>query len=215
MGRRHWRSKSDAGSCPKVARSRPTASWSRCPRCRNLTPEELSGDGPPERKYRRRGPNLGEKVDRLCQHRPAYFNDSQRQAPRTAGQIACLNVLRIINRPTGPPRCPTAGQEGDETILVFDWAAARSTSPSWTWCTRPSSQGYQPTPTGRRRLRPPDRGLACRDSEETDRPEGRPPASTPDRCGRAPISALLRLETTSTCPASPPTRPGPNTSRPR
>ncbi|MEE0457246.1 MAG: Hsp70 family protein, partial [Anaerovibrio sp.] len=43
---------------------------------------------------------LGEKVDKAVITVPAYFNDSQRQATKDAGQIAGLDVLRIINEPT-------------------------------------------------------------------------------------------------------------------
>src|SRR5206468_3982265 len=43
---------------------------------------------------------LGEKVTDAVITVPAYFNDSQRQATKNAGQIAGLNVLRIINEPT-------------------------------------------------------------------------------------------------------------------
>jgi molecular chaperone DnaK (HSP70) len=39
---------------------------------------------------------------------PAYFNDSQRQATKDAGQIAGLKVERIINEPTAAPRSPSA-----------------------------------------------------------------------------------------------------------
>jgi len=51
---------------------------------------------------------------------PAYFNDSQRQATKEAGQIAGLNVLRIINEPTAASLAYGLDKEGDQTILVFD-----------------------------------------------------------------------------------------------
>jgi molecular chaperone DnaK len=51
---------------------------------------------------------------------PAYFNDAQRQATKEAGQIAGLNVLRIINEPTAASLAYGLEKEKDETILVFD-----------------------------------------------------------------------------------------------
>jgi molecular chaperone DnaK len=51
---------------------------------------------------------------------PAYFNDAQRQATKEAGQIAGLNVQRIINEPTAASLAYGLDKEGDQTILVFD-----------------------------------------------------------------------------------------------
>ncbi|MYF26264.1 MAG: Hsp70 family protein, partial [Acidimicrobiia bacterium] len=52
---------------------------------------------------------------------PAYFNDSQRQATKEAGQIAGLEVLRIINEPTAAALAYGLDkEESDQTILVFD-----------------------------------------------------------------------------------------------
>jgi len=51
---------------------------------------------------------------------PAYFNDSQRQATKNAGQIAGLNVLRIINEPTAASLAYGLEKKANETILVFD-----------------------------------------------------------------------------------------------
>ena len=55
---------------------------------------------------------------------PAYFNDAERHATKEAGEIAGLNVLRIINEPTAAALAwPRQGQE-DELILVFDLGVA-------------------------------------------------------------------------------------------
>jgi molecular chaperone DnaK len=51
---------------------------------------------------------------------PAYFNDAQRQATKDAGQIAGLNVLRIINEPTAASLAYGLDKKKHETILVFD-----------------------------------------------------------------------------------------------
>ena len=52
---------------------------------------------------------------------PAYFDDAQRQATKEAGEIAGLDVLRIINEPTAAALAYGLDKEGkDQTILVFD-----------------------------------------------------------------------------------------------
>jgi molecular chaperone DnaK len=63
---------------------------------------------------------LGESVTQAVITVPAYFNDSQRQATKDAGQIAGLEVLRIINEPTASSLAYGLDKEEDETILVFD-----------------------------------------------------------------------------------------------
>ena len=63
---------------------------------------------------------LGEDVKQAVITVPAYFNDSQRQATKDAGQIAGLEVLRIINEPTAAAVAYGLDKKGDETILVFD-----------------------------------------------------------------------------------------------
>jgi len=63
---------------------------------------------------------LGEPVTRAVITVPAYFNDSQRQATKDAGQIAGLEVLRIINEPTAASLAYGLDKKELETILVFD-----------------------------------------------------------------------------------------------
>jgi molecular chaperone DnaK len=63
---------------------------------------------------------LGEEVKQAVITVPAYFNDSQRQATKDAGQIAGLDVLRIINEPTAAAVAYGLDKKSDETILVFD-----------------------------------------------------------------------------------------------
>jgi molecular chaperone DnaK len=65
---------------------------------------------------------LGEEVTQAVITVPAYFNDSQRQATKDAGQIAGLEVLRIINEPTAAAVAYGLDKKNDETILVFDLA---------------------------------------------------------------------------------------------
>jgi molecular chaperone DnaK len=63
---------------------------------------------------------LGEEVKQAVITVPAYFNDSQRQATKDAGQIAGMEVLRIINEPTAAAVAYGLDKKNDETILVFD-----------------------------------------------------------------------------------------------
>src|SRR5690606_1750310 len=63
---------------------------------------------------------LGEKVTDAVITVPAYFNDAQRQATKEAGEIAGLNVQRIINEPTAAALAYGLDKESDQTILVFD-----------------------------------------------------------------------------------------------
>ena len=63
---------------------------------------------------------LGEKVTEAVITVPAYFNDSQRQATKTAGEIAGFNVLRIINEPTASSLAYGMDKKKEETIAVYD-----------------------------------------------------------------------------------------------
>ena len=64
---------------------------------------------------------LGEKVSAAVITVPAYFNDAQRQATKDAGQIAGLEVKRIINEPTAAALAYGLDKKKDETIAVFDF----------------------------------------------------------------------------------------------
>lgn len=63
---------------------------------------------------------LGEKVTDAVITVPAYFTDSQRQATKDAGQIAGLNVQRIINEPTAAALAYGIDKEEDQNIVVYD-----------------------------------------------------------------------------------------------
>lgn len=64
--------------------------------------------------------NLGEKISKAVITVPAYFNDAQRQATKDAGQIAGLDVVRIINEPTAAALAYGEESKKDEKILVYD-----------------------------------------------------------------------------------------------
>src|SRR5579859_571278 len=63
---------------------------------------------------------LGQPVSKAVITVPAYFNDNQRQATKDAGQIAGLEVIRIINEPTAAALAYGFGERLDQTIAVYD-----------------------------------------------------------------------------------------------
>ena len=64
--------------------------------------------------------NIGHKIEKAVITVPAYFNDAQRQATKDAGQIAGLDVVRIINEPTAAALAYGLDKEKSEKILVYD-----------------------------------------------------------------------------------------------
>lgn len=63
---------------------------------------------------------LGKPVKNAVVTVPAYFNDSQRQATKDAGQIAGLNVLRVVNEPTAAALAYGLEKEADRVVAVYD-----------------------------------------------------------------------------------------------
>jgi hypothetical protein len=64
---------------------------------------------------------LGQPVSKAVITVPAYFNDAQRQATKDAGQIAGLEVARIVNEPTAAALAYGLDKKKDETIAVYDF----------------------------------------------------------------------------------------------
>ncbi len=64
---------------------------------------------------------LGQTVQKAVLTVPAYFNDAQRQATKDAGQIAGLEVMRIVNEPTAAALAYGLDKKKDETIAVYDF----------------------------------------------------------------------------------------------
>ena len=64
---------------------------------------------------------LGESVAKAVITVPAYFNDAQRQATKDAGQIAGVEVMRIVNEPTAAALAYGLDKQKDETIAVYDF----------------------------------------------------------------------------------------------
>ena len=64
---------------------------------------------------------LGEKIEKAVITVPAYFNDAQRQATKDAGQIAGIEVVRLVNEPTAAALAYGLDKKNDETIAVYDF----------------------------------------------------------------------------------------------
>ncbi|MCY4115057.1 MAG: molecular chaperone DnaK [Chloroflexi bacterium] len=88
-------------------------------RGQEITPEEIASMVVQKLKQEAER-YLGESVTDAVITVPAYFNDSQRQATRNAGEVAGLNVRRIINEPTAAALAYGLDKKGAETILVWD-----------------------------------------------------------------------------------------------
>ncbi|RCG13452.1 molecular chaperone DnaK, partial [Streptomyces reniochalinae] len=86
---------------------------------KSFTPQEISARVLQKLK-RDAGNYLGQEVTDAVITVPAYFNDAERQATKEAGEIAGLDVLRIVNEPTAAALAYGLDKEEEHTVLVFD-----------------------------------------------------------------------------------------------
>ena len=119
MGRRHNEVESEEKLVPYTIVGGPTDLVKVDCRGKTYTPPEISAMVLGDLK-KTAEEYLGEKVTQAVITVPAYFNDSQRQATKDAGEIAGLTVERIINEPTAASLAYGLDKKKNETVAVFD-----------------------------------------------------------------------------------------------
>lgn len=119
MGRRHNEVQSEEKMVPYAVVGGPNDYVKVGIGDKEYTPQEVSATT--LRKLKEAAESyLGHKVNKAVITVPAYFNDAQRQATKDAGQIAGLEVARIINEPTAAAMAYGLDKKKDERIVVFD-----------------------------------------------------------------------------------------------
>ncbi len=119
MGRRHSEVASEEKMVPYEVVGGPNDYVKIKVDDKEYTPQEVSAKT--LRKLKEAAESyLGQKVNKAVITVPAYFNDAQRQATKDAGQIAGLEVARIINEPTAAAMAYGLDRKKDERIVVFD-----------------------------------------------------------------------------------------------
>jgi molecular chaperone DnaK len=119
MGRRHDEVRAEEKMIPYEVVGGPSEYVKVHANNKDYTPPEISAMV--LRKLKEAAESyLGHKVRKAVITVPAYFNDSQRQATKDAGQIAGLEVARIINEPTAAALAYNLEKKNDEKIAVFD-----------------------------------------------------------------------------------------------
>ncbi|MHC4997378.1 MAG: molecular chaperone DnaK, partial [Planctomycetota bacterium] len=120
MGRRHSEVETEEKSVPYGITGGPDELVKMEVDGKEYTPQEISAKILMDLKKTAED-YLGEKVDKAVITVPAYFNDSQRHATKEAGEIAGLEVLRIINEPTAAALAYGLEKKKEETVAVFDF----------------------------------------------------------------------------------------------
>lgn len=119
IGRRWDEVKDEAARMPFTVKEGPGGSVRIEVNGKELAPEQVSAEVL-RKLVQDASAKLGEKITDAVITVPAYFDNSQREATRQAGEIAGLNVLRVINEPTAAALAYGLERKGNETVLVFD-----------------------------------------------------------------------------------------------
>jgi molecular chaperone DnaK len=119
MGRRHNEVETEEKMVPYKVVGGPTDYVKVDIDGKEFTPQEISAKT--LRKLKEAAESyLGHKINKAVITVPAYFNDAQRQATKDAGQIAGMEVARIVNEPTAAAMAYGLDKEASEKIVVFD-----------------------------------------------------------------------------------------------
>lgn len=119
IGRRWDEVKEEAARSPFHVKEGPSGSVRIEVEGKDLAPEQVSAEVL-RKLVTDAGAKLGQKITDAVITVPAYFDNSQREATKQAGEIAGLNVLRVINEPTAAALAYGLERKGNETVLVFD-----------------------------------------------------------------------------------------------
>lgn len=119
IGRRWDEVKEEAARSPFTVKEGPSGSVRIEVNGKDLAPEQVSAEVL-RKLVSDASAKLGNKITDAVITVPAYFDNSQREATRQAGEIAGLNVLRVINEPTAAALAYGLERKGNETVLVFD-----------------------------------------------------------------------------------------------
>ena len=117
---RNWNEvKDEAARSPFTVKEGPSGSVRIEVNGKDLAPEQVSAEVL-RKMVADASAKLGVSIKDVVITVPAYFDNSQREATKQAGEIAGLNVLRVINEPTAAALAYGLERKGNETILVFD-----------------------------------------------------------------------------------------------
>ncbi len=119
IGRRWDEVKEEAARSPFTVKEGPGGSVRVSVNGKDLAPEQVSAEVL-RKLVADASAKLGSKITDAVITVPAYFDNSQREATKQAGEIAGLNVLRVINEPTAAALAYGLERKGNETVLVFD-----------------------------------------------------------------------------------------------
>jgi molecular chaperone DnaK len=117
---RNWNEvKDEAARSPFTVKEGPSGSVRIEVNGKDLAPEQVSAEVL-RKMVADASAKLGVSIKDVVITVPAYFDNSQREATKQAGEIAGLNVLRVINEPTAAALAYGLERKGNETVLVFD-----------------------------------------------------------------------------------------------
>ena len=119
IGRRWDEVREEAGRAPFKVKEGPAGSVRIEVNGKDLAPEQVSAEVL-RKLVADASAKLGSSIKDVVVTVPAYFDNSQREATKQAGEIAGLNVLRVINEPTAAALAYGLEKKGNETVLVFD-----------------------------------------------------------------------------------------------